>query len=44
MKNVYDGTAVTDGSGYATVATPEYFEAINRDFRYQLTVVGPQFA
>jgi hypothetical protein len=44
MKNVYDGTVVTDGSGYATVAMPEYFEALNRDFRYQLTVVGPQFA
>jgi hypothetical protein len=44
MKNVYDGTVVTDGSGYATIAMPDYFEALNRDFRYQLTVVGPQFA
>jgi hypothetical protein len=44
MKNVYDGVVVTDGSGYATVAMPDWFEALNRDFRYQLTVVGPQFA
>ena len=30
-------------NGRATVALPDYFEALNRDFRYQLTVVG-QFA
>ena len=30
-------------SGEATVALPNYFEALNRDFRYQLTVIG-QFA
>jgi hypothetical protein len=24
----------------ATVVLPEYFEALNRDFRYQLTVIG----
>jgi hypothetical protein len=44
MKNVYDGTVVTDATGYATIAMPDYFEALNRDFRYQLTVIGPQFA
>ncbi len=44
MKNIYDGTVVTDASGYAEVTMPEYFEALNRDFRYQLTVIGPQFA
>jgi hypothetical protein len=27
----------------ATVSLPDYFEALNRDFRYQLTVIG-QFA
>jgi hypothetical protein len=43
MKNVYDGTIVTDGSGLATVTMPDWFEALNSDFRYQLTVVG-QFA
>ncbi len=44
MKNVYDGVVTTDGTGYATVALPYWFEALNRDFRYQLTVMGPQFA
>jgi hypothetical protein len=44
MKNIYDGTAVTDGTGYATVELPAWFEALNRDFRYQLTVIGGQFA
>jgi len=43
MKNVYDGTIVTDGGGHATVALPDWFEALNSDFRYQLTVIG-QFA
>jgi hypothetical protein len=40
MKNVYDGTVVTDGTGHATVALPDWFEALNSDFRYQLTVIG----
>jgi hypothetical protein len=43
MMNVYNGNVVTDKQGMATVVLPEYFEALNRDFRYQLTVVG-QFA
>jgi len=43
MMNVYNGNVVTDKTGMATVVLPEYFEALNRDFRYQLTVVG-QFA
>jgi hypothetical protein len=40
MKNIYDGVVTTDGSGRATVELPDYFGAYNRDFRYQLTVVG----
>jgi hypothetical protein len=40
MKNIYDGNVVTDGSGTAAVKMPEWFEALNRDFRYQLTVIG----
>jgi len=40
MKNVYDGVAVLDDRGEAEVALPEWFEALNRDFRYQLTCVG----
>jgi hypothetical protein len=39
MKNIYDGNVVTDANGEATVELPAYFEALNRDFRYQLTVV-----
>ena len=39
MKNVYDGTVVLDGSGRATVELPEWFEALNRDFRYALTAL-----
>lgn len=39
MMNVYNGNIVTDASGYATVTLPDWFEALNRDFRYQLTVV-----
>lgn len=43
MMNVYNGNITTDGNGLATVALPAYFETLNRDFRYQLTVMG-QFA
>ena len=39
-KNFYDGIVTTDGSGYARVQLPDYFEALNQDFRYQLTVIG----
>ncbi len=40
MKNVYDGVAALDANGEATVTLPEYFEALNKDFRYQLTCIG----
>jgi hypothetical protein len=40
MMNIYNGNVVTDASGYATVSLPEWFEALNKDFRYQLTVIG----
>ena len=43
MMNVYNGNIVTNQHGLATVTLPDYFEALNRDFRYQLTVIG-QFA
>ena len=43
MKNMYDGVVVTDANGDAIVPLPEWFEALNRDFRHQLTVIG-QFA
>jgi hypothetical protein len=40
MLNVYSGTVTTDEDGAAQVELPSYFEALNRDFRYQLTVIG----
>jgi len=40
MMNVYNGNITTDNSGFATVTLPDYFEATNKDFRYQLTVIG----
>ena len=43
MMNIYNGNVMTDGSGYAVVEMPAWFESLIRDFRYQLTPVG-QFA
>jgi trimeric autotransporter adhesin len=43
MMNIYNGNITTDKDGAATVKLPTYFEALNQDFRYQLTVIG-QFA
>jgi hypothetical protein len=40
MLNVYSGTVTTNRDGTARVKLPAYFEALNRDFRYQLTVIG----
>jgi hypothetical protein len=40
MKNIYDGTVITDKNGKATISLPAYFGALNKDFRYQLTCVG----
>jgi hypothetical protein len=40
MMNVYNGNVTTDASGNVTVVLPDYFEALNQDFRYQLTVIG----
>jgi hypothetical protein len=40
MLNVYSGTVKLDAQGRATVILPRYFEAANRDFRYQLTAIG----
>src|SRR5215471_6128947 len=38
--NVYSGNVTTDANGDAVVTLPDWFEALNADFRYQLTVVG----
>jgi hypothetical protein len=39
MMNVYNGMFILDGDGRATVELPDWFEALNRDFRYQLTAL-----
>jgi hypothetical protein len=41
--NIYSGNVTTDQNGNAEVLLPSYFQALNRDYRYQLTVLG-QFA
>jgi hypothetical protein len=40
MMNIYNGNIVTDASGKATVQLPDYFQALNMEYRYQLTVIG----
>jgi len=39
-KNVYDGTVTLDADGRAAVELPDWFEALNEDFCYQLTALG----
>jgi len=38
--NLYNGVVTLDSSGEAWVDLPEWFEALNREFRYQLTPIG----
>jgi hypothetical protein len=40
LKSIYDGSVQLDAEGRAWVALPAWCEALNRDFRYQLTCVG----
>jgi hypothetical protein len=40
MTTVYSGNVTTDAYGLATVNLPEWLEASNGDFRYQLTTIG----
>lgn len=40
MLNIYNGNVKLDSHGEATVELPTYFEALNKDFRYQLTPLG----
>ncbi len=40
MMNIYNGNATLDAKGEAVVTLPEWFEALNKDFRYQLTCIG----
>ena len=40
MMNIYNGNVVLDANGEAVVGLPDWFGALNRDFRYQLTCIG----
>ena len=40
MMNVYNGNTTTDANGIAIIELPQYIEASNKDFRYQLTPIG----
>jgi hypothetical protein len=40
MKNVYDGVVTLDQNGRAVVKLPDYFQVLNKDYRYLLTPIG----
>lgn len=40
MMNIYNGNTKTDSLGFDTIQLPGYFNALNKDFRYQLTCIG----
>jgi hypothetical protein len=40
MMNIYNGIITLDADGKATVTMPDWFDALNREFRYQLTAIG----
>ncbi len=40
MMNIYNGNITTNAFGLATVTLPSYFEAENKDYKYQLTTIG----
>ena len=40
MMNLYKGNVILDSDGKATVVMPDYFEALNIEYNYQLTCVG----
>jgi hypothetical protein len=47
MKTIYDGNVTTDQNGFAEVVLPDWFESLNTNFRYQITIISedaPDFA
>ena len=40
MMTIYNGNVTTNANGDATVELPDYFSALNKDVKYQLTVIG----
>ena len=39
-RNIYDGTVTLDANGEATIQMAKWFQALNKDCRYQLTCIG----
>lgn len=39
VMNIYNGNVVLDGNGEAVVQLPDWFQALNNEFRYQLTPI-----
>ena len=37
VKNFYDGEVILDALGETKITLPDYFETLNRDYRYQLS-------
>lgn len=42
-QNFYVGNVMTDANGRAWVELPDYFSEINKNFKYQLTVISEDF-
>ncbi len=40
MMNIYNGVVTLNADGAGVIELPDYFETLNRDFRYQLTAMG----
>lgn len=40
MKNIYDGVVTLDHKGESEINLPDWFGALNKDFRYQLTAIA----
>lgn len=40
MMNIYNGNVTLNAAGAATVTLPAWFEALNMEFRYQVTPIG----
>jgi hypothetical protein len=40
MMNIYNGVVTLGSDGTAWITLPEWFQALNSDFRYQLTSIG----
>jgi len=40
MMNIYNGNIILDKNGGTVIKLPDYFEALNKDFRYSLTPIG----